>query len=187
MKIQSASTIGRTYAPVSTGSGIRTRTARDAIALLVEDHHEALTMLKMLSESSERAVQKREKTLAKVATTLWVQMQLEEEMFYAAFEGALSAADDEVRAYAARAEHESVKAALRRLEGCDPGSTQFRAIAKVLYELVRHHVAEDEQETFPRVRALFTPAQRLGLGARMAARKHELLVRRAPIQSNVSA
>lgn len=170
-----------------TTNGHTRRSARDAVVLLRDDHAEARSLLKMLSGSSERAVQKREKALAKVATALWVQMQLEEEIFYAAFEGALDSADDEVRALEARAEHESVKAALRRLEGCDVGSTHFRAMAKVVHDLVDHHANEDERETFPRVRKLFTPAQLLALGTRMAARKQELLIARAPIYAHVSA
>jgi hemerythrin-like domain-containing protein len=163
------------------------RNAKDAITLLREDHAEMRRLLKVLSESSERAFQKRERTLAKVASALWVQMQIEEEIFYAAFEGALSSPDDEVRAYAARAEHESGKAALRRLEGSDPKTLHFRAMAKVVHDLVDHHAAEDEADTFPRVRRLFSPAELIVLGQRMTARKHELLVRRAPIDSSLYA
>jgi hypothetical protein len=116
-----------------------------------------------------------------------VQMQVEEEIFYAAFEGALSSSDDEVRALEARAEHESVKAALRRLEGCEPASLHFRAMAKVVSDLVEHHVSGDEDETFPRAREVFSQAELLRLGERIAARKHELVARRAPMFSSVSA
>ncbi len=186
MKSQIASVNGRTNGHLRSRQ-VGARPTKDAIALLEEGHAEARALLKMLSESSERAIQKRERVLAKAGTALWVQMQIEEEIFYAAFEGALSNADDEVRAFEARAEHESAKAALRRLEGCDPGSTQFRAMAKVVYDLLDHHATEDEHETFPRVRRLFSAKELQGLGARMAARRHELIVLRAPIHSNVSA
>jgi len=148
---------------------------QDAIAMLKADHAEARDDLRALKESTERATAKREKILAKVAPALWVHMQIEEEIFYPAFEAALKSSDDEVKSIEARAEHQSGKAALSALEAADVGSTEFRAYAKVVFDLVDHHASEEENEMFPRVRKLLRKEELLALGEQMTARKKELM------------
>ncbi|MBN8609093.1 MAG: hemerythrin domain-containing protein [Deltaproteobacteria bacterium] len=150
-------------------------TPKDAIAMLKVEHAEARDALRELKESTERATAKREKILAKVAPALWVHMQIEEEIFYPAFEEALKTSDDEVKSIEARAEHQSAKAALSALEAADAGSTEFRAYAKVVFDLVDHHASEEEDEMFPRVRKLIGKDELVALGERMAARRDELM------------
>ncbi len=149
--------------------------ARDAIAVLKQDHAEARANLRALSESSERALSKRTKILADVGPALWVHMQIEEETFYPAFEAAMRTADDEVMAFEARAEHRGAKAALARLESCDPETTEFRALATVVYDLVEHHAKEEEEEMFPRVRALLSRDHLLMLGEQLQTAKEQLI------------
>jgi hemerythrin-like domain-containing protein len=149
--------------------------AKDAIAVLQEDHAEARSMLKELSESSERAAAKRGKILAEVGPALWVHMQIEEEIFYPAFEAVLKTPDDEVKSFEARAEHRSAKAALTKLESCDPSTTEFRAMAKVVHDLVDHHATEEEEEMFPRVKKLLGKEELTSLGQKLMRAKEQLL------------
>jgi hemerythrin-like domain-containing protein len=149
--------------------------ARDAIAILTRDHEEARTLLRELSESPERAAGKRGKILAQVGPALWVHMQIEEEIYYPAFEAAQRTADDEVQSFEARAAHATAKAALTRLESCDLGSTELRAMAKVVHDLIDHHAEEEESEMFPRARKLLGAEELMALGEQLAAKKEQLL------------
>jgi len=59
-----------------------------------------------------------------------------------------------------------------------PGQPLYDAKMKVLSEQVRHHVEEEETELFPEVRE--TGIDLDALGAKLAARKAELMVLLAP-------
>ncbi len=149
--------------------------AKDAIALLEAEHTEARAALEKLSESTERAIVTRKETLAEVGPALWIHMQIEEDIFYPAFERAMKKHDDEVMSFEARAEHQAAKAALARLEGCALDSTEFRAMAKVVNDLVDHHASEEEDEMFPRARKLMSKDELLELGQKMQAAKDRLM------------
>jgi len=149
--------------------------AKDALSLLTQEHTEAREALEKLSESTERAVVTRKETLAEVGPALWIHMQIEEDIFYPAFERAMKKHDDEVMSLEARAEHQAAKTALARLEGCELDSTEFRAMAKVVNDLVHHHASEEEKEMFPRARKLMNQEELAELGAQMAAAKEKLL------------
>ncbi len=60
-----------------------------------------------------------------------------------------------------------------------PGQPLYDAKVKVLGEQVRHHVEEEETELFPEVRE--TDIDLAALGAKLAARKAELMSLLAPI------
>ena len=49
-------------------------------------------------------------------------------------------------------EHQEVKTLLEEIEGLDPDGDQFSASLEELMENVEHHVAEEEDEMFPKVR-----------------------------------
>ncbi len=168
----------------------------DAIALLEADHAEARALLTQLEQSTERAVEKRTKLLAKVAPALWIHMRIEEEIFYPAFEAAKRSSDDEVRGIEALAEHGAAKTALTRLEACDPATTEFRAMAKVVFDLIDHHAGEEEDEMFPRARKLLGAEALRAIGQQLRAAKEELKAsagspkrasRTAPAQGPTSA
>lgn len=147
----------------------------DALALLEADHGQARAALRTLAESTERALEKRTKIRAKVALALWTHMNIEETIFYPAYAKAGKTTDDDVRGMEARTEHDCAKSALMRLEASDPGSTEFRAMAKVVFDLIDHHTGEEEDEMFPRARKLLGKERLMELGVEMKARKDELM------------
>jgi len=60
-----------------------------------------------------------------------------------------------------------------KVEGLEPDGEMYDAKVKVLSEYVKHHVKEEQNEMFPKAKA--TSLDLVELGARMTARKAELL------------
>ena len=78
----------------------------------------------------------------------------------------------------ATVEHGGVKDLIAQLEGVEPDGEMYDAKVKVLSENVKHHVKEEQNDMFSKVKA--SSLDVFELGARMAARKADLLAARAP-------
>ncbi len=99
-----------------------------------------------------------------------VHAQIEEEIFYPAVKTALK---DKLLVPEATVEHSGVKGLIAQLEHVEPGGEMYDAKVKVLSEHIEHHVKEGQDEMFTKARA--SSLDLVELGARMAARKDELL------------
>ena len=73
----------------------------------------------------------------------------------------------------AAVEHASIKDLIAQIEGVEPDGEMYDAKVKVLSEYVKHHVKEEQDEMFPKVKK--TSLDLVEMGARLAARKDELL------------
>ncbi len=144
--------------------------AKDAIALLKADH-EAVSQLFAEFEKT-RSVTNKKALVAEICTALSVHAQIEEEIFYPAFKAALK---DKLLVPEATVEHAGVKGLIAQLEGVEPDGELYDAKVKVLSEYVKHHVKEEQNEMF--VKAKASSLDLVELGARMAARKHDLLAK----------
>jgi hemerythrin-like domain-containing protein len=72
----------------------------------------------------------------------------------------------------AQVEHDTAKDLIAQLEGATDIDEQYNAKVKVLGEYIRHHVNEEENEMFPKVRDMQEELDELG--QEIAARKDEL-------------
>lgn len=147
----------------------------DAIQLLKADHQKVKALLAELSETTARAVKKRADLLAEISLNLKAHTQIEEEIFYPAFKQA--GEKEEAKMYfEAMEEHRAAgELVLPDLLNTDTGSEKFSGRAKVLKELVEHHVKEEEEEMFKEAKKLFSREELNDLGARMEQRKSELV------------
>jgi iron-sulfur cluster repair protein YtfE (RIC family) len=153
----------------------------DAIKLLKEDHDKVGDLLEDLVATTPRASKKRADLLSKITEELEVHTQIENEIFYPAFRQAGEKSDDEKLFFEAREEHRAVgELVLPDLNKTTADSEQFGGRAKVLKELVEHHVKEEEGEMFPRAKKLMSRDELQALGEKMDARKRELLQQRSP-------
>jgi hemerythrin superfamily protein len=146
----------------------------DAIALLEADHREVDSYFDAFQEATSDTDKK---TLAdKICLALKVHTQIEEELFYPPAREATGDGDllDE-----ALVEHTGAKTLIAQIEAMMPGQPLYDAKVKVLGEQVRHHVEEEETELFPEVRE--TKLDLDALGAKLAARKAELMSLLAPL------
>lgn len=145
---------------------------KDAIALLKADH---MAMSEMFAEYEKtRSTPKKKVLVAEICTSLSVHIQIEEEIFYPAVKQALK---DKLLVPEATVEHTTLKDLMAQLEGVEPDGEMYDAKVKVLAEYVKHHVKEEQDEMFPKVKS--SSLDTVKLGALMAARKDELLAQAA--------
>jgi hemerythrin-like domain-containing protein len=148
----------------------------DAIALLKEDHKKVKDLLEQLAKSTPRAAKKRTDLLRKIQLNLEVHTTIEEEIFYPAFKEAGSKSDDAKMYFEAMEEHRAAgDLVLPDLLQTQVDSEQFSGRAKVLKELVEHHVKEEEKSMFPRAKKLFSKQELGELGEQMDMRRSELM------------
>lgn len=146
--------------------------AYDAVRLLKEDHRKVEELFAQF-ESARKA--ERKKALAEaICTELTVHAIIEEEIFYPACKGVV----DEDTLDEAHVEHDGAKVLIAEIDASSPADEFYDAKVKVLSEMIKHHVKEEEQ----RVEGLFAQARKAGLdmnalGQEMQARKEELLAK----------
>lgn len=143
----------------------------NAIAMLKSDHATVKRLLRELGETGDRAVKERERLVNEIERELKMHSQIEEEVFYPAFKAATEKTDAEDLFYEATEEHHLVDIELPSLKAANPKSHEFAAKAKVLKDLVEHHIREEEGEMFAKARQLFSEDQLRQLGDLMQARK----------------
>lgn len=156
----------------TTAASKTTPAAKDAIAMLKADHG---TVSDLFEEYEKATTSKKKMALvAEICTELSVHTQIEEEIFYPAIKTALK---DKLLVPEATVEHAGVKDLIAQIEGVEPDGEMFDAKVKVLSEYVKHHVKEEQNEMFPKVKA--SSLDLVALGAQMATRKADLLAARA--------
>ena len=77
-------------------------------------------------------------------------------------------------------EHLGIKRVLADLLATDPADPTFDAKIKVLKEQVEHHVGEERENIFPKVRKLFDAESLMAIAQQMTATQEELLARGDP-------
>jgi hemerythrin superfamily protein len=141
--------------------------SQDAIALLKDDHDKAQKLFKEFE--SAKGDGRKEKLARQICLELSVHTQIEEEIFYPACEGKI----EEDLLKEAYVEHDAAKLLIAEIEaGNGESDDYFDAKVKVLSEEVDHHIKEEEEELFPKVRKADMDLD--ALGEQLAARKKEL-------------
>ena len=141
--------------------------SQNAITLLRADHQKVTDLFEKFEKS--RATAKKKVIAQEICTELTVHATIEEEIFYPAAKAALN---DTEMVPEALVEHDGVKKLIAEIEGSTEGE-MFEARVKVLSELIKHHVKEEQTELFPAVKK--TSLDLTALGAQLMARKTELL------------
>jgi hemerythrin superfamily protein len=150
----------------------------DAIKLLTEDHQEVKALFKAYEKLVKSEAQDDEKVeLAdQICAQLTAHATVEEELFYPAARDALS--EDDTLVDEADVEHACAKELIAQIQDSSPADDDhFDAKVKVLSELIAHHVKEEEDEMFPKLRK--SELDLAELGAEIAARKQALLAEMA--------
>lgn len=138
---------------------------QDACTLLDDEHNEVIAMFEQYKAAHDGG---RQQLLAsRIAQALTVHMQIEEEIFYPAFQRATG---DEALLKDARREHQEARELLAKIEG-------DRKNARLMLDLedaVLHHVNDEREKMFPKARAT-AGLNLMALADQLEARKTELM------------
>ena len=156
---------------------------QDAIALLKQDHKKVHGMLKKLQNAKNG--DGRRNLFGQIQHDLKIHTQIEEEIFYPAFKNASRTKDEKKLFFEANEEHHVVDMVLPEMETSSLGTDEFSAKAKVLLDLVEHHIEEEEGPMFSKVRQEFSKDELEELGQRMEASKQEQMAEEMPEREQV--
>ncbi|HEV7572697.1 MAG TPA: hemerythrin domain-containing protein [Thermoanaerobaculia bacterium] len=145
------------------------------ITMLKADHVKVKGLLRQLEATGSRATKERERLVRDIERELKVHSQIEEELFYPTFKKVSESTESEELFYEATEEHHVVDMVLPALKAANPKSHEFEAKAKVLKDLLEHHIREEETQMFVQARKLMDDEQLRALGDLMQTRKELLL------------
>ena len=142
---------------------------KDAIALLKADHRQVEEWFEQFEKTESES--KKQDLATKICDALTVHTTIEEEIFYPAF---LEATDDKDIHHEAEIEHEGAKRLIAEIQVSSPDDEYFGSKVKVLSEMIKHHVKEEEQPEGMFAEARDSEMDLKALGEQMAQRKAEL-------------
>ena len=137
----------------------------DAIVLLKQDHKEIRELFRRFQEAGEGASTHQGQIVDKILEALTVHTYIENECMYPRVRELLpDLGEDILESYE---EHHVADVLSAELAALKPDSDRFHAKTMVLIESVTHHMDEEEQDWFPKVRAGLGRKQLQALGAEM--------------------
>jgi hemerythrin superfamily protein len=142
----------------------------DAIALLKTDHRKVEELFENFEAA--RGDSRKKKLAEQICMELTLHTKIEEDIFYPACEGAVE--EDVLKE--AYVEHDGAKVLIAEIEAGGPDDAFYDAKVKVLSEMIKHHVEEEEK----RVEGMFSQARHAGLdmdslAEKMTAEKQQLI------------
>ncbi len=154
----------------------------DAISMLEDDHAKVKKLFKLFEKQC-----KADDTEAKMNTANMICMELtvhamaEEEIFYPAARRAIK---EEDLLNEAEVEHDSAKELIAQIQFMEDSGPMYDAKVIVLGEYIDHHVTEEEEEMFPKVRKSKIDLEELGDELQM--RKEELMAGLLDMNGNIN-
>lgn len=137
----------------------------DAIVLLKADHKEIREQFRRFTDAGENATAAKGKIVDRIIELLTVHTYIENEVMYPRVRDLLpELADDVLESYE---EHHVADMLVAELAGMQPDAERFDAKTIVLIENVTHHMDEEENDWFPKVREGLGRKQLQDIGARM--------------------
>jgi hemerythrin superfamily protein len=140
----------------------------DAIQLLKDDHKKVEKIFSDLENKRDD----RRALFPELDRELTIHAEIEEKIFYPAAKEAEPTRDLVLESIE---EHKQIKMVLADLEQTDMRTAEWAADLKVLKEDVMHHVGEEENELFPKIKKILSKEQLEDLGTRMEEMKMQLM------------
>ena len=137
----------------------------DAIVLLKEDHKEMRRLFREFQKAEEGPAQRKQELVKQILEALTVHTYLENEVMYPEVRKLLPDLEDDI--LESYEEHHVADLLCAELAAMDASDERFVAKTTVLIENVEHHVEEEEQEWFPKVRDALGRNQLQEIGQRM--------------------
>src|SRR4051795_4842084 len=140
-----------------------------AIVLLKNDHKEILKTFKDFEKAGDNAHATKGRLVDRMIELLTVHTYIENEVMYPRVRELLPEVEDDV--LESYEEHHVADVLVVELAAMKPENERFTAKTTVLIENVRHHIEEEEQEWFPKVREGLGRKTLQDLGAQMLEAK----------------
>jgi hemerythrin superfamily protein len=141
--------------------------SNDAIVLLKQDHKEIKKVFRDFQNAGEHATKRKGDLVAKMIELLTVHTYIENEVMYPEVRKLLPDLEDDV--LESYEEHHVADVLVTELAALPPDAERFDAKTTVLIENVLHHIEEEEDEWFPKVRDGLGRKQLAEIGERMVA------------------
>jgi len=141
----------------------------DAIVLLKDEHKEIRKAFRAFRDAGERATARQGELVDRIIELLTIHTYIENEVMYPGVRNLLPDLENEV--LESYEEHHVADVLVMELATMKPEDERFHAKTTVLIENVEHHMEEEEQEWFPKVRAGLGRKQLQELGEEMLQRR----------------
>jgi hemerythrin superfamily protein len=136
----------------------------DAIVVLKNDHKEVKALFRDFQKKNQTPAAKGA-LVTKMIEQLTMHTYIENELMYPEVRNLLPDLEDDI--LESYEEHHIADVVIMELSTLEPGDERFEAKTTVLIELITHHVEEEEQDWFPKVRDGLTRTQLQDIGARL--------------------
>ncbi len=143
----------------------------DAIVILKQDHVEIRRLFRDFERAGEDAPAARGKLVDRILELLTVHTYIENEGMYPRVRALLPDLEDDV--LESYEEHHVADVLCMELAAMSPDDERFTAKTTVLIENVRHHMEEEENDWFPKVREALGRNKLKELGAEMLELREE--------------
>lgn len=144
---------------------------RDALALLKKDHRTVEQLFDQFEDADHGQL---DSIAQRICRLLTVHTQLEEELLYPQAKEAFEGEEDETdMVHEAEIEHGAAKELIAKIEDMSSDDEMFKATVTVLREYIKHHVKEEENELFPKLKR--TDIDLKELGSQLVERKFQLM------------
>lgn len=137
----------------------------DAIVILKDDHQQVRKLFRDFQAAGENATATKGKIAGRIIEELTVHTYLENEVMYPEVRKLLPDLEDNI--LESYEEHHVVDVLCMELYAMKPDAERFDAKMTVLIENVTHHMEEEEQDWFPKVRNGLGRTTLQEIGARM--------------------
>jgi hypothetical protein len=147
------------------------QSAPDAISLLKADHQQVREWFEAFEKLASGP--KRKKLATEICNALIIHTEIEGEIFYPAF---LDATQDKDMHHEAMVEHAGAKELIIQIQASDPADDYYQSKVHVLFEMIKHHLNEEEKPG-----GMFSEAKACkeldlaAIGEKMFARKQTLM------------
>ena len=143
----------------------------DAIVLLKADHKQIRALFRQFEAAGDNALKAKESLAERILEALTVHTYIENEAMYPVTRQLLPDLEDDV--LESYEEHHVADVVCLELAAMKPSDERFDAKMSVLIESVTHHMEEEEQDWFPKVRAGLGRKKLSEIGARMMELKKQ--------------
>ena len=141
----------------------------DAIVLLKDDHKQIKRLFRDFDAAGENATKRKGELVSKIIELLTVHTYIENEVMYPEVRRLVPDLEDDV--LESYEEHHVADLLVMELVAMSPDAERFDAKTTVLIENVSHHIEEEEQEWFPKVREALGRKQLQELGEKLLEAK----------------